>query len=259
MAITIVTSRFPFISLEKALQKAQQLFDGDRGGKAMPVTTAFELWGYSPKSSGGFQTTSALKAYGLIEDEGANADRKVKLTGAARRYFLDERDDVRAEMLAEFALRPGLFQVLWSVDRWEEGIPADTVARSHLKLERNLNDQSARAALGIFKENIQFAGIKAGMFQDEAFETQLKQPELSKPDYELERTKPMEVQVQERPLVVSALDIPGAPDVRLIGDRVIIAANVDLKGLRKLRRQLAMFEQMLTMGDDDEESDQTGP
>lgn len=45
------------------------------------------------------------------------------------------------------------------------------------------------------------------------------------------------------------------PDVRMVGDRLIISADVDLKGLRKLRKQLRMFESMLTM-DDDEESDE---
>lgn len=42
------------------------------------------------------------------------------------------------------------------------------------------------------------------------------------------------------------------PDVRMMGDRLIISADVDLKGLRKLRKQLQMFESMLSMGDDEE-------
>jgi hypothetical protein len=46
------------------------------------------------------------------------------------------------------------------------------------------------------------------------------------------------------------------PDVRMVGDRLIIAADVDLKGLRKLRKQLRMFESMLKMGDDEEADDE---
>ncbi|CDX13586.1 hypothetical protein MPLSOD_10122 [Mesorhizobium sp. SOD10] len=45
------------------------------------------------------------------------------------------------------------------------------------------------------------------------------------------------------------------PDVRMVGDRLIISADVDLKGLRKLRKQLRMFESMLSMGDDEETDD----
>jgi hypothetical protein len=157
-----VSTRFPFVTLEKALVRAEALFQADKSAKPMLIPTAFELWGYSPKSSGAFQTVGALKGYGLIDDEGANADRRIRLTDRARRYFLDERDEIRAGMLASFALSPPLFRALWDNDGWSSGIPADTVARSHLKLERNLNDQSARSLLSIFKENIQFAGLKTG-------------------------------------------------------------------------------------------------
>lgn len=171
MAEEEISARFPFISLEKSIGRAQSLYEGDRSGKPMAIPTAFELWGYSPKSSGGFQTISALKSYGLLEDEGANEDRRVKLTGNARRYFLDERDDVRRAMLMDFAMEPALFKWLWIKDKWAEGIPADPVARSHLKIERSLNDQSARAALGIFKENLRFAGMAAGSGSREGLES----------------------------------------------------------------------------------------
>jgi len=157
-----VSTRFPFISLEKALGRAEQLYDADKSGKAMLTPVAFEVWGYSLKSSGAFQTVGALKGYGLLTDEGSNDERRVQLSARARRYFLDERDEVRAGMLAEFALTPPLFRALWENDGWSSGIPADTVARSHLKLERGLNDQSARSLLSIYKENIQFAGLKTG-------------------------------------------------------------------------------------------------
>jgi len=160
MAIDESSSRFPFVNLEKAIARASQLFEADRNSKPMPVPVAFELWGYSPKSSGAFQTIAALKSYGLLVDEGANEDRKVRLTKSARDYFLDERDDARSKLLQWFALQPPLFASLWSRDGWSHGVPADTVARSVLKLERNLSDQSARSALGIFKENLQFAGLK---------------------------------------------------------------------------------------------------
>lgn len=158
-----VSSRFPFINLEKALGRAEQLFMADRSGKPMLTQTAFEVWEYSPKSSGAFQTVAALKSYGLLEDEGSNEDRRIQLSKEARRYFLDERDDVKVGMLASFALSPPLFRALWEKDGWSQGVPADTVARSHLKLDRNLNDQSARSLLSIFKDNIVFAGLRSNL------------------------------------------------------------------------------------------------
>ncbi|RWG11400.1 MAG: hypothetical protein EOQ55_28560 [Mesorhizobium sp.] len=258
MAKDDASTRFPFISLEKALSKAQQLFEGDRTGKPMPVVTAFELWGYSAKSSGGFQTTGALKYYGLLEDEGSNADRKLKLTNAARRYFLDERDETRAAMLADFALNPPLFRWLWTKDGWSEGIPADTVARSHLKIERNLNDQSARSLLAIFKENVQFAGLKPSANQDTPLESPPQTEPTPKAQVETERSPMTSTASPMETLYSQVLATSGAPegaaiDARIVGGRVIINANVDLKGLRKLKRQIAMFEQMLSMDDEDDD------
>lgn len=260
MAIKLrsISGRYPFISLEKALAKAQQLFEGDKSGKAMLVPTAFQLWGYSPKSSGGFQTTGALKGYGLIEDEGANDERKVKLSTAARRYFLDERDEIRASMLSDFALNPPLFHTLWHEDGWSEGIPADTVARSHLKIERNLNDQSARSALSIFKENVQFAGLKAGAVRVEPLESEVKQVIEAKPQPEANEVPAMETPAPPitTPLARQTF-IGGASGdgISLIGNRVLISVNVDLKGLRKLKRKLKLFETMLAMEDEDDTED----
>jgi len=264
MASDEPSTRFPFINLEKALARAQQMFAGNRAGAPMAVPTAFELWGYGPKSSGAFQTVGALKGYGLIEDEGANADRKLRMSDAARRYFLDERDDVRAGMLATFALNPPLFRALWDKDKWSEGLPADTVARSHLKLDRHLNDQSARAVLGIFKENITFAGLKGGTETPESVEFAPIQDDGPEPKPEPSLSL-MEKAMLEHMRGAPTADRTPPPaaadnlvDARMVGDRVLISANVDLKGLRRLRKQLAMFETMLTMDDDDEEEDLVG-
>ncbi|KRE20751.1 hypothetical protein ASE66_07900 [Bosea sp. Root483D1] len=206
-----VSTRFPFINLEKALSRAELLFHADKAGKPMLVPVAFEVWGYSPKSSGGFQTVGALKGYGLLDDEGANAERRVKLSAAARRYFLDERDDVRAAMLSTFALAPSLFRALWETDGWSAGIPADTVARSHLKLERHLNDQSARALLSILKDNIQFTGLKSGVQAEASVESKLDEGGVKHPG-ELSKGPEMHAQKSEPiPLGVHPPPWPGQP------------------------------------------------
>jgi hypothetical protein len=147
--------QFPFINLEKAIARAQQLYSADQRGNEMSVSTAFAVWGYSDKSSGGFQTISALKNYGLLEEGSAG---KVKLTKHALDYFRDEREDHRAQRLQDFATNPTLLMELFN--QWGSHVPSDTVARSHLKIDRGLSEQSARSALGIFKENIAFANVK---------------------------------------------------------------------------------------------------
>ena len=93
MSKASVTTRFPFINLEKALNRAKQLYANDSKGRPMAVPTAFAAWGYSEKSSGGHQTVSALKMYGLAQDSGSNEDRRIQLSDTALQYFQEERED----------------------------------------------------------------------------------------------------------------------------------------------------------------------
>lgn len=155
-----VGTRFPFINLEKAIGRAKELFDADHKGREMTISGAFGVWGYSEKSSGGFQTIAALKMYALVKDSNGGDSRKLGLTDSALWYFRDEREDEKKKRAREFALAPKLIAALWA--EWQASPPADPVARSHLKAERGLNDQGARSLLAIYKENLAFAELKAG-------------------------------------------------------------------------------------------------
>jgi hypothetical protein len=152
-------TRFPFIKLESALARAKQLF-GAAAEHPVTVPDAFVTWKYSEKSSGGNQTVSALKMYGLLGDSGNNEQRRVFLTPKGLRYFRDEREEVLAELKREFALAPPLMRTLWN--KWGVTPPADNIARSYLKIDLKMSDQNARSALGVYKENLDYAGLKAG-------------------------------------------------------------------------------------------------
>jgi hypothetical protein len=148
-------TRYPFINLKKAIDRANQLFAADQKGREMSVSSAFEIWQYSAKSSGGFQTVGALKMYGLVKAPNAG---KICLTENALRYFRHEEEAEKTKLLGQFALSPKLIAALWK--DWHTTPPADTLARSHLKADRHLNDQGARTLLTIYKENISFADLK---------------------------------------------------------------------------------------------------
>lgn len=148
-------TRFPFINLEKAMKRAQQLFAADQKGREMSTAALFGVWDYSEKSSGGYQTIAALKGYGLLQSTGT----KMRLSDSALRYFRDEREDERKKLLRQFALSPKLIRGLWK--EWHATPPADTVARSHLKAERGLSEQGSRTLLAIYKENLAFSELTA--------------------------------------------------------------------------------------------------
>jgi hypothetical protein len=157
MADADVGVRFPFINLEKAIGRASELYQADQRGGEMSISGAFAVWNYSEKSSGGHQTVAALKSYGMLN---APQPGKLQLSKDALDYFRDEREEQRAKLLQAFARRPAMLRSLWN--DWGAQPPADTLARSHLKVDRGLSEQSARVILGIYKENIAFAKIKGG-------------------------------------------------------------------------------------------------
>jgi hypothetical protein len=153
-------AHFPFINLKKALERAEQLYKADPAGRQMAITSAFEVWEYSLKSSGGHQTIAALRSYGLLDADGNLESRKVSLSAKALHYFKDERPEERLKLLQEFALKPKLFNQLWHGSQWRASPPADSIARSHLKIEKGLNEQAARAILGTYKDNLTLAKLK---------------------------------------------------------------------------------------------------
>lgn len=311
MAETETTQRFPFVSLEKALDRAKALYEADTRGAEMPLATAFQVWGYSEKSSGGFQTVAALKMYGLLRDSGSGEGRKVRLTSEAMHYFLDERDEERSKLVQSFATTPKLLASLWQ--DWGTTPPSDTVARSHLKIDRGLNEQSARTVLGLYRTNLTFAGLKGhakipselGVETDSGApgvngETPKAQAKVG--DYvqwvsggQIQFEKPRQVawvsddqthvrvhgsqtgismaelEIAEPPTVygqgvlkAGSASVSGEGSVSesrdninvlmVAGHRLEITADVDLKGLRRLKKMLDKYEEILTLTDDSQNS-----
>ena len=192
------SGRFPFINLVKALERGQQIFDNDRNGKGLKMPVAFAAWGYSDKSSGGFQTVGALKQYGILEDEGSKDDRAVKLTQDARHFYLTEIEEEKRKLLSRFVTNPALMHYM--LEEWDFGTVDDAVARSHLKTVIGLNDQSARSALGIYKDNLRFVGSKGSnknsTSDSQSLETEDKSEENGSND--VPETAPKRIKVGDR-------------------------------------------------------------
>ncbi len=241
------TTRFPFISLEKALIRAEQIFDADPRGNSILVQTAYEAWSYSPKSSGAHQTIGALKMYGLAEDQGANETRRIALTSLAMNYFRDERDSEKTKYLQDFALKPLLISSLW--EEWGATPPADSVARSHLKLDRGLNDQSARSLLGIYKDNVRFANLTSLHEENHEIEPEAEEatpiaaaikpesPTSSTRETQLAREN-VELESGERELATGML----SKDATF---RVIVSGRVGVREIETLIRKLEIDKEII--------------
>jgi hypothetical protein len=149
---------FPFISLPKAIERAGGFAaNHKRSPTRIPVAAA--TWGYGSKSSGLLQTLAALRSYGLLEDLGSGADRKVQLTDLAWRILHDARSGAREQAIREAALKPRLFA---EHAAWHSGRPSDAHCISELQFDRGFTPDAAKLFLKVFDETLSFADLGDG-------------------------------------------------------------------------------------------------
>src|SRR4051794_7549882 len=82
---------YPLFSLEKAVERAKQLYDKDKTHK-VPVGVVHERWGYKKHSAAADQAVAAVKAYGLVTIDGTGSARQVAVTDHARKIILGAPD-----------------------------------------------------------------------------------------------------------------------------------------------------------------------
>ncbi|MEO8755818.1 MAG: hypothetical protein ABI624_24400 [Casimicrobiaceae bacterium] len=149
---------YPFLGLEAAIERAKAVYEKE---KLHPATVAVMAghWGFKDKSSGGLQTVSALRQFGLMEEAAGNGDqRRVKLTDLARRLLLmPAGSPERQALLAEAGRKPTLYGEL--LDKWGSDLPSDQNLRTHLMLDRNFNESAVDGAIRNFRQTVSFARL----------------------------------------------------------------------------------------------------
>ena len=149
---------YPLFSLEKAVERIQQLYDKDKTHK-VPVDVVHDRWGYKKHSGAGNQAVAAVKSYGLVTVDGNGKQRQVAVTENGRKIILSAPD--RPQLLKTAALGPALFNSLWEKYR-ETGIPSDEVLRHYLVFERKFNEDVVANAIERFKDTVAYAKLTAG-------------------------------------------------------------------------------------------------
>src|SRR5437660_10310541 len=104
---------YPSISLREAMDRVQTLWQNEKRN-AVPISVAASHWDYAAKSSGAFQTISALKQYGLITDEGTGDKRNVRLSDDALNILREApNSEAWFTHIRVAALRPAIHTELW--------------------------------------------------------------------------------------------------------------------------------------------------
>lgn len=227
---------YPAINLKIAIEKAKALYDAE-GKYAAPMPSAFSAWGYGAKSSGGRDTRSALRYFGLIVIEGDGETGKVKLTEDALRVLLDERENQseKKAIIRRMALNPAIHKKL--LERFPAGIKSDATVEHYLVFEGGYNKSAAGEVVAEFKETADFAELfKPAMMSDKLITlgSENDQPQGSdekswvgggadiKPPKDLPRQQGQQVRIMESERVVFTEE--GQPSQYL---KLIASGDVD--------------------------------
>ncbi|WP_223541963.1 hypothetical protein [Pseudomonas sp. BF-RE-26] len=166
------SSPYPGITLEAAIERAKTFYKAEGKHEAL-VSTAVSHWKFSPKSSGGLVAVAALKAYGLLEDKGSGADRKVYLTPRGLSIVQDERivSPDRDAAIRTAALSPKILSDLWA--KYGLNRPSDDTVGHFLRVEREYTSTASVEILKIYEAAIKFAKLDA-----EDSESSVEEPSL---------------------------------------------------------------------------------
>jgi len=149
---------YPSIDLEMALSRAKEFFKEERMNSAA-VTVALKHWGYTAKSGMGLVVLAALIKFGLLADEGAGEQRKVKLTELARRIILDDRSNSpeRDAAIREASLTPPIHRELW--DQYKGILPSDENLGYELKFNKGFSDSGVQEFIRELRSTVAFAKL----------------------------------------------------------------------------------------------------
>jgi hypothetical protein len=250
---------FPFISLRKAVQRAQAFFDSHRK-EPTRLTALASTWAYSPSSSGLLQTIAAMKQFGLLEDSGSGVDRKLQISDLARTILADLRPGAKEGAIAEAAQKPKI--IAEYLPKWVPNRPSDAHCVSELVFDRGFAEIGAKAFLKVFDDTIAYArlgesdikvdvDIPSGDVNDEAD----AKPDANRNDEkQVDRWKPLVTPAA----VKNAGETPLSERLQVVttGNQLTIsAALVSPKEVDKLIRILQANRELLD--DDPDEADST--
>jgi len=152
---------YPVFGLEEAIQRANTVYESEDQHWAPPDAIASHL-NFTATSSSFLTALSALKQFGLMEDQGTGDRRKLRISDLA--VDLIERDHASAEWQAaakDAALRPRIHAELWG--RYSGNLPPkDESIRIYLIRERTegtFNKDHVGSFIEQFRATIAYAGL----------------------------------------------------------------------------------------------------
>jgi len=150
---------YPYIALDKVLERVQQVYDAGVREKAFAPQTYYSTWDLGAKSSASRQTMAALNHFGMVIYEGKGKSRKVGLSDLALKIVQDKRPNSvdRANAIKKAALEPNVHAGLYK--QFPPPMPEDVFITHVLVSEYGYNESTAESVLKGYKQTLSFANL----------------------------------------------------------------------------------------------------
>jgi hypothetical protein len=153
---------YPVIGLRAALNRVGQLYKRYKRN-TIPINLAHKEWEYKEGSGLGNQVVGALKSFGLIEVDGKENERRLRLSDLAYRLMNHGSPGSRDwhELLKRAALEPPLYAELWAKWKGDE-FPDDGLIRHYLLHDREegvFNPDKVDGFIENFRDSLRFAQL----------------------------------------------------------------------------------------------------
>jgi hypothetical protein len=152
---------YPVIGLRAAMNRARQLYKKYKKN-SVPINLVHKEWDYKEYSGLGNQVVGALKAFGLVDVEGKENDRRAILTDLAYRILnrVDANDDWY-DLLKKAVLEPPLYAELWA--KWgDNDFPDDGLIKHYLvhdRAEGKFNPDKVDGFIANFRDSLRFSRL----------------------------------------------------------------------------------------------------
>ena len=122
-----------------------------------PVDAVVAHWGNKSLNGAAGLQIAALKKYGLLTDEGARADRRVRLTDLAVTILNHPNDAMRAEAIRTAAMEPAIHKEMRK--RYPSHLPSDATLEWELTRELQFTENGAKDFIRNYKATLAFARL----------------------------------------------------------------------------------------------------
>jgi hypothetical protein len=153
---------YPVLDLADAIAFADQLATLSKR-HPVPLAQAAEAWGYTPRSSNTLKAAAALKRFGLVDDVGNGAARKLQLTAFGRQllhYAADRGSPEWQRLVRDAAVRPKIHRDVLAA--FDGTLPHDSIVEAYLLFDLQFSDDAARDFVKKLRRTLEFAGVDTG-------------------------------------------------------------------------------------------------